>query len=144
MGAPETVHKLGRYVIGSGTATGETGAGKELIERAMHKRSQPSGQAFISVNCFPRKSSLDCCLCNRDSFWIDAGWFPSQEPSRAGLSTPQTEALESQEEMIETALAESKGKVAEPNGAAAKLGVPRTTLDGKNQAARHKETQACA
>jgi formate hydrogenlyase transcriptional activator len=34
-------------------------------------------------------------------------------------------------ELIEAALAESKGKVAGPNGAAAKLGIPRSTLDVK-------------
>ena len=33
--------------------------------------------------------------------------------------------------MIEAALAESKGKVAGPDGAALKLGIPGPTLDGK-------------
>ena len=33
--------------------------------------------------------------------------------------------------MIEAALTESKGKVAGPEGAAAKLGIPRSTLDSK-------------
>jgi formate hydrogenlyase transcriptional activator len=33
--------------------------------------------------------------------------------------------------MIEAALAESNGRVAGPNGAAVKLGIPRSTLDWK-------------
>src|ERR1700746_4052165 len=37
---------------------GETGTGKELIARAIHKRSNRSGRAFISVNCAALAPSL--------------------------------------------------------------------------------------
>jgi formate hydrogenlyase transcriptional activator len=36
-----------------------------------------------------------------------------------------------EKELIDTALAESHGKVAGPNGAATRLGTPRSTLDLK-------------
>jgi DNA-binding NtrC family response regulator len=48
------------------------------------------------------------------------------------LAGPLTETLLTQEKkIIEAALAASKGKIAGPNGAAAKLGIPPSTLDSK-------------
>ena len=71
-------------------------------------------------------------LCSGDTFWIDPSWLSIQESARLELPGSLTETLQNQEkEMIEAALAESKGKVAGPNGAAAKLGVPPSTLDWK-------------
>jgi formate hydrogenlyase transcriptional activator len=71
-------------------------------------------------------------LCTGDTFSIDEAWLSSQAPLRAGGSGPLSATLQDQEkEMIEAALAKSRGKVAGPQGAAAKLGVPASTLESK-------------
>jgi transcriptional regulator with PAS, ATPase and Fis domain len=71
-------------------------------------------------------------LCTGDTFWIDEAWLSGQGGARVESSGPLTETLQNYEkERIETALAESNGKVAGPDGAAAKLGIPRSTLDMK-------------
>jgi formate hydrogenlyase transcriptional activator len=71
-------------------------------------------------------------LCTSDIFWVDEAWlsYPDAPPPRyPGLLTETVQAYE--KELIEAALAESNGKVAGTNGAAAKLGIPRSTLDLK-------------
>jgi formate hydrogenlyase transcriptional activator len=71
-------------------------------------------------------------LCNGDTFWVDQAWLSSRERFPSTSSGPLTKTLQNQEkEIIEAALALSKGKVAGPNGAAVKLGIPRSTLDWK-------------
>jgi formate hydrogenlyase transcriptional activator len=68
-------------------------------------------------------------LCTGDTLSIDEAWLSSQNARRQESSGPLTENLLSYEkQFIEAALAESKGKVAGPNGAAAKLGIPPSTL----------------
>jgi len=71
-------------------------------------------------------------LCTGDTFWIDEAWLSSQNAPRPESSSSLTQNLQNYEkELIEAALAESNGKVAGPSGAAAKLGIPRSTLDLK-------------
>jgi DNA-binding NtrC family response regulator len=71
-------------------------------------------------------------LSSGDTFRIEKAWLVCPDPRRDELSGPLPDTLQNQErEIIETALAESKGKVAGPEGAAAKLGIPRSTLDSK-------------
>ena len=71
-------------------------------------------------------------LSSDDTFTIEKAWLASAEPARQELPGPLPDTLQNQErELIEAALAECNGKVAGPNGAAAKLGIPRSTLDSK-------------
>jgi len=71
-------------------------------------------------------------LSTGNTFWIDEAWLSNQNAPRPKSSGSLTKTLQSYEkELIETALAESNGKVAGSNGAAAKLGIPRSTLDLK-------------
>jgi transcriptional regulator with GAF, ATPase, and Fis domain len=71
-------------------------------------------------------------FCTGDTFWIDPAWLSSQdEPNRGSTVTFPENVQNYEKQLIEAALAESNGKVAGPNGAAAKLGIPRSTLDAK-------------
>jgi PAS domain S-box-containing protein len=71
-------------------------------------------------------------LCTDDTFSIDEAWLSTNSPEKAAMSGPLTQTLQDQEkEMIEAALAETRGKVSGTNGAAAKLGIPPSTLQSK-------------
>jgi PAS domain S-box-containing protein len=60
--------------------TGETGTGKELIARAVHKRSLRSGRPFISVNC----AALPPTLVSSELFGHEKGAFTGATQRRLG------------------------------------------------------------
>jgi formate hydrogenlyase transcriptional activator len=67
-----------------------------------------------------------------DTFWIDEAWLSSRHAPHPEPSGPLPENLRSYEkQLIESALADSNGKVAGSDGAAVKLGIPRSTLDSR-------------
>ena len=70
-------------------------------------------------------------LCTGDTFAIDEAWLANRGPAaQAPGALPS--ALQGQERgLIEAALARSHGKVAGASGAAAKLGIPASTLESK-------------
>jgi len=71
-------------------------------------------------------------LCTGDTFWIDEACLSIRAAPSAESSSGLGETLQNRErEIIEAALAKSRGRVAGPNGAAARLGIPRSTLDWK-------------
>ena len=68
-------------------------------------------------------------LCEGSVFSVDETWVRriSSRPT-----VPLTTTIADRErEIIEAALAESRGRISGPSGAAAKLGIPRQTLDSK-------------
>jgi formate hydrogenlyase transcriptional activator len=121
-----------------------------LVEYFIDRYARKAGKSFQTVN----KKSLDLLksyswpgnirelqnviersviVCETETFSVDESWL-SRRPS---ATEPKVqfeffEKLASQEkEMIEAALRETKGRVFGPSGAAAKLGMPGTTLDSK-------------
>ena len=60
--------------------TGETGTGKELIARAIHKASQRAGHAFITVNC----ASIPSSLIASELFGHEKGAFTGALQRRQG------------------------------------------------------------
>ncbi|PYN81700.1 MAG: Fis family transcriptional regulator, partial [Candidatus Rokuibacteriota bacterium] len=71
-------------------------------------------------------------LCDGETFAIDQSWLQGK-PSRpsARMPRPVTTLAEGEKELIEAALAASSGRISGPLGAAAKLGIPRQTLESK-------------
>jgi DNA-binding NtrC family response regulator len=121
-----------------------------LVEYFINRFARQAGKSFQTVD----KKSLDLLqsyrwpgnirelqnviersviVCETENFSIDESWLSRQpcvtEPNK-GLG--HFKKLPSQEkEIIEAALNESGGRVYGPTGAAAKLGIPRSTLEHK-------------
>jgi formate hydrogenlyase transcriptional activator len=70
-------------------------------------------------------------LSEDDTFSVDESWF-KRKPQESSIAPGTLPALADREvEMIKAALAESQGRIGGPSGAAAKLKIPRQTLESK-------------
>jgi formate hydrogenlyase transcriptional activator len=67
-------------------------------------------------------------LCDSDTFSVEESWL---RPESENENCLRPSLSHHQREIIETALARTHGRVAGPQGAAAKLGIPRTTLESQ-------------
>jgi PAS domain S-box-containing protein len=71
-------------------------------------------------------------LCETETFSIDESWLSRESLEAQPAGQPFSDQLVTQEKtMIEAALAAAGGRVSGPSGAAAKLGLPPSTLDSK-------------
>ena len=71
-------------------------------------------------------------LCDGDTFSVDDRWLRQESSPTPDPVDPLVTTLEdSERQMIEAALSQSRGRISGSTGAAAKLGIPRQTLDRK-------------
>jgi len=71
-------------------------------------------------------------VCDTENLSVDESWLGHVARTGGSPAQPLSKKLAAEEkELIEAALAESHGRVSGPSGAAARLGIPQSTLDSK-------------
>jgi transcriptional regulator with GAF, ATPase, and Fis domain len=104
-------------------------AGKKI--RRIDRRSLAQLQAYSwpgNIRELQNIIERSVILCEDDIFSIDESWLSNRLATKRSLPT---EVINRERDMIEEALAQTKGRVSGPSGAAAKLGMPPSTLDSK-------------
>jgi formate hydrogenlyase transcriptional activator len=120
-----------------------------LVEHLVERYAEKSGKTFsiVKMNTIETLQSYDwpgnirelqnvieraVILCEGETFSVDPTWLRRDASRQSAALAPLASTLAHRErEVIEAALAESQGRIAGPSGAAAKLGIPRQTLDSK-------------
>jgi formate hydrogenlyase transcriptional activator len=71
-------------------------------------------------------------LCDSGTFSVDESWLKRASTTESSPAVQfSTTLIQRERELIEAALAQSRGRISGPSGAAAKLGIPRQTLESK-------------
>ena len=107
----------------------------------MNKRSLESLQSYPwpgNIRELQNVIERSVIVCDTENFSVDESWLSRQPLASEPKSQPElSRKLATREiEMIENALRESRGRVSGPSGAAAKLGIPGSTLDSKIRSLR--------
>jgi PAS domain S-box-containing protein len=78
----EVMESVGKVATSDATVLllGETGTGKELVARAIHRRSQRSGNAFIKMNC----AAIPSGLLESELFGNEKGAFTGAVSKKIG------------------------------------------------------------
>jgi transcriptional regulator with GAF, ATPase, and Fis domain len=118
-------------------------AGKKIT--AINKKSMELLQSYTwpgNIRELQNVIERSVIISDSENLSIDESWLPRRTPVTDTAARPLTQKLAAQErEMIEAALAETNGRVSGPRGAAARLGIPQSTLDSKIKALKINKQQ---
>jgi DNA-binding NtrC family response regulator len=110
--------------------------GKKI--RSVHKKTMDLLQSYAwAGNIRELQNGIERFLivCETEHFSVDESWLAWETPAIQPAGQALGDTLATHEKaMIEAALAETRGRVAGPSGAAAKLGLPPSTLESKIRA----------
>ena len=107
------------------------GAGKNIRHIGKHTLEQLKGYHWPgNIRELQNVVERAVILCETDTFVVDESWL-KRESAASSLDEGLSALADREVEMIEAALAESHGRISGPSGAAAKLGIPRQTLESK-------------
>jgi formate hydrogenlyase transcriptional activator len=108
-------------------------AGKEII--GINKKSMELLQSYQwpgNIRELQNVIERSVIVCDSENLSVDESWLARRTIAAESPAQALSDKLAAQEkELIEAALEESKGRVSGPLGAAAKLGIPQSTLDSK-------------
>jgi len=121
-----------------------------LVEYFIDRFARQAGKSFQAVNrrsldlleSYPWPGNIrelqnvierSVIVCDVENFSVDESWLSQQPPATEPNTGPALFKRDASEEraIIEAALSECGGRVYGPSGAAAKLGMPRSTLESK-------------
>jgi len=127
---PEDILLLAKYFIGRYAAK----EGKRI--RRVERRTAELLESYHwpgNIRELQNVIERAMILCDSDTFFVDEAWLRPEPEPRVGL---QPSLMNQERELIEAALAETRGRISGPDGAARRLGVPRTTLESKIKSLR--------
>jgi transcriptional regulator with GAF, ATPase, and Fis domain len=127
---PEDILLLAKYFIGRYAAK----HGKKI--RSVEKRTVELLEGYHwpgNIRELQNVIERAMIFCDSDTFFVEEAWLQPEAKPWVGL---QPALINQERELIEAALAETRGRVSGPDGAARRLGVPRSTLEYKIESLR--------